>query len=333
VTTTQILAQSAVGGIAFVAIGGLVLLAYIAPYVPVAAAFDVVEGYASGMQYLKLIGLSVLVCLGWLAAVLVADGGIDSETLVATIAWFVVFPILFGLRFGRSRGVHLAPLHFRIRDFGVVYIGCVAVALVVLGVATFVAANEDGNKASEGERIGSSGIAGLSYLGLKAEPAFLTWRQTAPAEFHLPRCVLYLGQSNGSETVYDYHQRRTMQLPESAVIVTIRQDRSSCAAPINEEKPVVRRLRAAPGLVCEPGRWTAYPHPRYRYRWIRDGFEMDQTPSNSLPLHRWDVDQSFRCAVEAHTSLGSDVAYSRYFVPGRGRRSSEVVAGAPRGPG
>jgi len=334
VTTTQILAQSAVGGIAFVAFGGLVVLAYFAPYVPVIAALDVVEGYAGKSQYLKLVGFSASVCVGWLLVLgTTADGGIDAEIALLAVVWFVVAPLLLGLRYGKARGIHLAPLHFRIRDFGVFYLACATVALVVLGVATFFAADEDGKKASEGERIGSSGIAGISYLGLKAEPAFLTWRGEAPAEFHLPRCVLYLGHSDGAETVYDYHQRRTMQLPESAVIVTIRQDRSSCAAPINEEKPIVRKLRAEAGLVCEPGRWTAYPHPRYRYRWIRDGFEMNQTASNSLTLHERDVDQSFRCAVEASTSLGSDVAYSRYFVPGRGRRSSEVVPGAKRAPG
>jgi hypothetical protein len=321
VTPTEILTRSTVGGVAFVVIVGLVIAIYFAPYVPVIAGLDVVEGHASLWDVAKIVGLALFSCtvlllFEWKLATLSLQG------VAATVAFTVVFPLAMTARWNRTRGGYIAALRFNSNDFRSLYLASATVALLFLGVLTFAFAEEDGKQAREGIRIGPETIFGIPFLGLKAEPAFLDWRGDEPSGFELPRCVLYLGHSDNTTTVYDAKQSRTMQLPENQVIVTIRQERTSCTAPVNHGRPKIAE-RSGGMLTCRPGAWTEHPQPHFHYSWIRNGYELDAR-SARLDRRPYGADQAFRCAVEASTGFGSDVAYSHFFIPRKERLSISV---------
>lgn len=323
VTPTEILTRSTVGGVAFVVIIGLVIAIYFAPYVPVIAALDVIEGHALPADVAKMVGLALFSC----AILLLFEWKLTTQSLedvAATVAVTVVFPLAMTIRRSKVRGWHIAALRFNSDDFRSLYLASATMALLVLGVLTFVFADDDGKQAREGIRIGPETIFGIPFLGLKAEPAFLDWRGEEPSGFEIPRCVLYLGHSDSTTTVYDAKQSRTMQLPENQVIVTIRQERTSCNAPVNHGRP---EIAEQPGgkLACRPGTWTEHPQPDFHYSWIRDGYELDARRAQ-LNLRPYDADQAFRCAVEASTGFGSDVAYSQFFIPRKERLGVSVSA-------
>lgn len=323
VTTTDALARSAVGGVTFIVFAGAVLFFMLAPIVAPASGSDAPEaGHGSGEAFAGQLALIALGVGAWLGtASLVADLSVTEAAPI--IVPLVVIQIVLCLRvnFRKRPRFYIAPLRFKPREFGVLYLTSVAGALVVLAGVTLWMASHDGDRASDGLEVEPDGIIGVPLLGLSAEPAFLTWRDAKPADFTLPRCVLYLGQDGDTTTVYDAKQRRTIQLPGNEVIVTIRHDRTSCTAPINEAKPAIAP-RPHHVLECRPGKWSAYPEPSYRYTWTRNGYEMEPKRWGTLKTHPNDFDHAYRCRVEATTGFGSDVAYSRFIVVGRDRRTS-----------
>lgn len=318
VTTAETLARSAVGGVVFVALIGTLIFFLIAPYIPPASGSETPEARpAKWPELLPQLGLIAAAFGAWFVVgeLLSAESVSDVAVVAIPIA---LLQLALSLRFNpRKRPLlRVAPLRFIPREFGALYVGSAAAAVVVLAVAVLVLADENGERASTGREVEVEGPLGLPLLGVAAEPAFLAWREPMPEGLDLPRCVLYLGQADGTSTIYDSRQRRTVQLSSDQVLVTVRHDRTSCEAPINDVRPEIVPSEKGRLLHCHHGGWSAYPTPDFDYTWTENSLPYEEREEGVIEVLPGDIAHAYRCRVEAHTGFGSDVAYSGFYVPG-----------------
>ncbi len=315
ITTAQILARSVVGGVVCIFSITILIAGVVAPYVPALFALDAkLDEGGNWPKFFAVCGLAICASLAWWFAASPLEG--QDPT-----AWaLVVFPLLaivFSLRF-RKGGLGVQPRHlrFRVSDFTVVWAPALAVGLLILVFSVFTIAHREGVRAADGKAISPPTVFGQTILGLYARPAFITWTSQRPEGLRIPSCVLYLGETGGGAVVYDASQRRTVRLPEGGVVVTVRNDRTSCAAPVVAKRPSIRLVHR--GLYkCMPGDWGSYSPPIHRFAWFENGFETqtDARAANLFRIGREDVSLRIRCEVEAVNDSGADVSYSRYTVP------------------
>jgi hypothetical protein len=63
----------------------------------------------------------------------------------------------------------------------------------------------------------------------RADPATVTWLGLPPAGDPLSgRCMMYLGQANGTAVLYDVRSRWVVRVPTSEVVILIDTSADSC---------------------------------------------------------------------------------------------------------
>lgn len=158
-----------------------------------------------------------------------------GSVAVALILWFVIVPqgkiqdlqvllsvgallILMAVLMQRATRVH----HHRPALGAMLFI----VYALFLGTALLWGVTQrDVRDAYTGIAVTSVNIAGVQVLGLRAEPATVTWKGSPPPAiaYLAQRCVMYLGESSDSVVVFDPGPDyvRTIRLQRSDVIVTV----------------------------------------------------------------------------------------------------------------
>jgi hypothetical protein len=79
-----------------------------------------------------------------------------------------------------------------------------------------------------------STFAGMPMTSMQALPATIVWSSgTPPSGLQLgdDHCLLYLGESAGITVLYDASAHRTIRLPSSDVIVSVRNEAPACVSP------------------------------------------------------------------------------------------------------
>lgn len=101
-----------------------------------------------------------------------------------------------------------------------------AVALVVVVVVFATAAKNRADQVRQGQAVGPvKFLVGSVLLDLRAQPATILWTgRTSPATSVLKggRCLMYLGQSDGTTVLYDPLAGETLRVPSAAVLVEAR---------------------------------------------------------------------------------------------------------------
>jgi hypothetical protein len=95
----------------------------------------------------------------------------------------------------------------------------VALSSAWLWIQTAIAA--DG--AVRGQTVRSVNLLGVQVLGLRAEPALLTWTGSEAPPVDFDRCYLYLGQANGITVLFDPGPPlvRTIRVNTDSVVVAV----------------------------------------------------------------------------------------------------------------
>jgi hypothetical protein len=315
VTTTQILARSAVGGVVFIVVATFLTAGVVAPYIPTLFALDAKLDDGGNWGRFGVVCVMAFAASGawWLAASPPESN--DPGAWLMVVVPLLAIPASLRLR---KKLIFVQPRHLRIRgrDFTVVWAPALALAMLILIASVFSIANREGARAADGKSISPPTFFGQAVLGLDARPAFLTWMSQRPPGLHIPSCVLYLGKSDGGAVVYDASQGRTVRLPEGGVVVTARDNRTSCAAPVVTERPSIQLVHR--GLYrCTEGDWDSYSEPVHKFTWFEDGLQTrtDAKAANLFRIDRHDAFLRIRCEVEATNESGADVSYSRYAVP------------------
>jgi hypothetical protein len=314
ITATQMLARSAVGGVAFLAIGSLVVLSPVAPLIPSLSGSAQDKPRSNGsIGDVAIVGLlSAVVLFLFLGSL---GGSLFDCLVVALLPGF--FGVLASLRIhGRPYRVSVRPLRFRFVDFALAALITAVIGMAAFADSTIKRAEDLGEEARAGGKISSPTFLGLPILGLRADPALIAWKGREPASLDLPPCVLYLGQSGGTTVVYDPSQLRTVQLSAEDAVLSVQNGRTSCGAPLNYDPPRIRRR--AGFLECMPGRWQQRPPTRFAFTWSRDGYGVETRVEDRFRLLGDSGGHSIRCAVEATNPMGSDVAFSKPLILGPG---------------
>lgn len=312
ITATDMLARSAVGGIVFLLIGSLVVLAPFAPFIPLISGSYVKEPRSNGtIEDVAAIGfLSAVVLFFFLLAVGVP---LVPRLLIALSPGLLA--LMFSVEVERNPRMRIKARKLRVRnmDFAVAALLTAAIGLIAFTQKTIVTADDLGEEARAGEKIDSPSFLGLPILGLSADPALIEMKGVDSSQFDLPACVLYLGQSDGTTVVYDAVHLQTVQLPAEATTLSVQHSRTSCAAPMNLVEPRVRREGRY--LKCLPGKWQQRPPASLEYGWAQDGYGVITKIENKFLLGPGNLGHSIRCGVAASSVLGTDVAYSEPLVP------------------
>jgi hypothetical protein len=318
VSTPELLTRSAVGGIVMLLLVSAGIFLLLAPYLPRMEAVEGAQRRRGTLgQLLGVFGLALL-----LPAALALQGGVFDLGLGAlAVGYSVVFvigPLLAAVRAslpGRGRPLlEIRPLEFDGRVFAGSYFALMPTALVLVLAFTTLTAVEKGDDARDGKAVPSPEILGVPFLGVRAEPAFVTWVDPKPQRaLALPACVLYLGTADGKALLYDAATRRTVHAPATDIVLSTRRERSSCDAPVNQIPPEIRKVRANV-YRCWPGKWRSGARtPTLAYEWTDRYFR--DTLSKSREIVVGDdrppfANEVVQCRVEASTSLGRDVAHS-----------------------
>jgi hypothetical protein len=310
----QIVTRSVLGGVAFTLYLSFLAFALILPLI--AARVD--PGARSERGSWKGLAANATLFLGGVCFLVVAVGMLLlGETFrdsvpAAYIPALLLLAISFRIRkLGGRRSLHLRPLRFNASKYLTAYVAfAVPVGLLVTGGFTLKEARSLGEVASEGTAIRNPEIFGLPFLGVRAEPALVSWKEGQPANANIPRCVFYLGSSDGDAVLYSQRSHSTLHVPSGDVTVELRSEMWSCETPIDLRLPWVTEPKPHQ-LVCHQGRWLTDIPPHFSFVWTLGG---DPIPNGSR-------DRVFRkgakgrgytihCRVTASTELGSAMATS-----------------------
>ena len=308
-TPGQILAHSVIGGLVLVVLIAFALFCVFVPMIPMRE--KPAEASGNWMDVIKnailtLAAIWALFKLGSLADVRVS--------LILPYALFSVLGFFFASLNATHRGwrpvVQLAPLDISFERYVVVMIVCTFPALFLTGSLTFLEAKELGEKVSVGKAVRDPRIGVFPFLGVRAEPALLTWtgRNRVP---QVPHCVLYLGSSEGKLVVYDHRSSSTFRIPDNEAALQLQSEMSSCEAPTALRTPSV--LRFKPGQMrCTHGKWHSNVKPDFSYEWIAEGYkvEYNRGPHWLLPEKGLRPETVVYCRVKATTPLGDNTAIS-----------------------
>jgi hypothetical protein len=318
-TVTQILIHSAIGGLA------LVILVSLAAFVVLMPAAPARDDPDSRSQRGTLKSLSTNVGLTLLALFVLAEVALfidASLKIVAVIGlWSLMVLLVTNIRLHRRWVVvpwpSLRPMVFKGDRYLVLLVAAaIPIGLVFTAVLTVSEADSLGEKASNGEAVRDPQIVGMPFLGVRAEPAIVSWTSSDASSPEIPRCMFYLGASNGSVVLYDHSSTGTFQVPGDNVTIELRRHMSSCEAPVNLRAPPVWR-HGSDLVGCGPGKWKAPRTPDFAFEWTMEGSEITDKFDRVSPLldvHTLPSGAVVHCRVTATTPLGSDVAVSRGIV-------------------
>jgi len=179
-----------------------------------------------------------------LAGILLIDqrwavAGLTTGAGVLIGGWVVVIPTR------RAKGSGLAVVgEARRRSATEPTLIFLVLALVLLITGTFlvVAAAEDRSRLQQGLR--PVPIAGDTPPPWNAEVVRASWvNSPGPTHPRMPRCLLYLGQANGTSVLYDARpaHHRTLRSPNSSVAIEVLPDRDSVLPPEQGRGPCSNR--------------------------------------------------------------------------------------------
>jgi hypothetical protein len=197
-----------------------------------ALAFPVLLAFAIFAARDRIDRADYILCnFPWLSTLSAGVGSIA----VALILWFVIVPQgrIRDLQVLVSVGVVLVLMALlmhratRVRHHRPV-LGATLFVIYALFLGTALlwgVTQRDVRDAYAGFPVTSVNIAGLQVLGLRAEPATVTWKGSPPPAmaYLSQRCVMYLGESSDSVVVFDPGPDyvRTIRLQRIDVIVTV----------------------------------------------------------------------------------------------------------------
>lgn len=317
----QILSRSIVGGLALTLLVGLAIFCIFIALIPVQD--DKASDKAQG-RWRDVAANTTLTAAGLLVVTGVAAlAGISAW---ATFRFFGIIALTF-LVFGslrlrlRGRRPVLVPAQLDISPdrYLVAFIAAaVPLGLMITGLATFNEATLLGERASVGKAVRDPKIVGFPFLGVRAEPALVSWR-SGKRLASVPPCVLYLGTSNGSMILYDHQSSSTFHVPSGEIAIELRSEMSTCEAPVNVRLPAIER-RVTGGLTCDRGDWKPERNVEFEFQWVLEGHALEDAPHPPWRLddRRFRDDRVLYCEVTAETPLGSDTAVSRPFISGNG---------------
>jgi hypothetical protein len=327
-STSQILLHSATGGLALTVLIWLGLFLVFLPFVPIRddpqAANETGSTAAfTGYCIMCLISIAALI---WLVISLEAPLWMASAVGVQ-----IIIVAEESASFGR-KGFHLTvkpkPMDFGLERFLVLTVVVLPLAILATGVLTVVHADQLGEDARNGEAVRDPHILEMPFLGVRAEPAMISWNGTAGRDPDIPECALYLGASDGQVILYDPRSAATIELPSGAIHLHLRRYRSSCAAPVNTRLPRIHPLSKG-RLSCGKGAWKP-SDVKYSYEW----FVNDDSAAEQQVVDATEIlpDSILRCQVTAATALGSDSAASVDAIAPVKPRRAEPESAQPRPP-
>jgi hypothetical protein len=309
-SSTQILAHSVIGGVVMVLLAALAVTAIVISAIPIRPMPTVSDGVRS---WGGVVANAALTGLGIGALLLLGDavGRFDLGLVCAGMSLAIFLFISLDYESIGSGLIRPEPMSFVLDDYLIVLFVGILIGLPVTGVATLIKAKSLGEEASAGKAVRDPQILGFPFLGVRAEPALVSWRTPTRVQ-GLPRCVLYLGSANGKEILYDHHSHGTFHVPGDEVALELRSQMSSCDAPENRRVPTL--VEHDNGIVqCRRGHWRYRIEPSFEYSWILKGHPLavtgDET-ENWLDPEGLDPDDALYCKVTAETPLGRDSAVS-----------------------
>jgi hypothetical protein len=310
---TEVLAHSAVGGLVMTVFIAFVFFFSLLPIVPIREDPQAREVNGSWRDFATNALITAAGIVG-----LFALAGIVRAPLYAPLVMSCIplgFLLLYGVRpRGKSRlPFSPRPLLFRRGQYGLAFAISLPIALICAGAITVDKAVHLGHRASEGKAIQAPTVAGFPFLGVKAEPALITWRKRDPLAAGIPRCVFYLGYSDGDAVLYDHRTDAAFQVPADEMAIQLRGDISSCEAPVDGTPPTVRWVNHK-YLECMPGHWHSFISPWFNYSWTAQGYTLARAPRHGvrrLPVKRMLPGTKVRCRVSAWTVYGEQLALSK----------------------
>lgn len=320
---TEVLAHSAVGGLVMTILVALLFFFPLLPIVPVREdpQAQTINGSWREFFFNALITAAAVLGLFVLTVIVNAPLAVGAILSITPLG----FLLFYGLRWRRQGRLPFSPrpLLFRRGQYGLAFALCLPVGLLGAGTITVDQATRLGRRASEGEAIHAPKVAGFPFLGVTAEPALVTWRKRDPLAVGIPRCVFYLGYSNGDAVLYDHRTHAAFQVPADEMTIELRSDMSSCEAPVVATPPSVRWVHHR-YLECMPGHWHSFLSPWFNYSWTSQGVTLAGAPRHGvrrLPTKGNVPPGSIvRCRVLASTGYGRQLALSKPFrVPGASR--------------
>jgi hypothetical protein len=312
--------------------GGLLLIGLIAAgtfctlIAPIALRED--RGATADRGSWRMLGANALVTALGIAAMftLALTMGVPWQMAAYLSFWAVLILVAVSFRFkreGRRRGLEPRPLRFDLDRYLTM---ALAVALptgvLMAGFTTFRQAEQLSVTAREGRAVRDPTIAGIPFLGVRAEPALISWTndQAIP---DLPHCAIYLGGVGENAILYDHRTDSTFHVPTGAFTLELRGRVDNCDAPVNVGEPRVGR-KPNGDLVCHRGKWESWSGAYYIYDWTAVGATI-QRPGRSRQARTLSARSSLgyrrvHCRVRAESPFGTEVAVSR----GVGPRSDLV---------
>lgn len=317
-STAQIVANSAAGGLALVLLITAMLFLLLLPAVAPKEDFesrDVRGSWSEFARHLLLgaVGIAGLASLGKVF-------GLGDRLLLPALVACGCF-VLMGLRIHRNGfkvSLESKPMDFSLDNYLIVLVSlALPAALLSTAVLTVVKAGELGRRASSGEAIREASILEMPILGVRAEPALLRWRTAIPTDF--PDCALYLGGANGQVILHDPMSGSTVEVPSENVDLVFHKQMSSCEAPTDLGLPQVR-YSDSDHLECRPGRWRSHGAEKsYSYDWMYRGDSI--ASGRVVSIEELQLRPVIRCQVTATTVLGSNAAASEAVVAQYHRKS------------
>jgi hypothetical protein len=316
-TSTEIVTQSVLGGVVLVLLLLLGLFCFLLPAVPIKERSGNEKGSWLGVLANTILSLLALAALFGLLRIV----GIAGDAALRSVILFVT-PLYLVASFdlaivGKRPVVRASPLDFSLDRYVVVLTACAVPALVFAIFVTFALADDLGEEASVGKAVRDPKIGIFPLLGIRAEPALVTWKH--PTNSVSPTsCMLYLGSSDGKTTLYDHRRNSTFHIADDELTLQVKGEMSSCEAPRNVRVPSTLPYGTGE-LRCEHGGWRSQMDPKYSFEWVRNGHPLEddgQVKGWLLYEEALAEDSVVYCRVTATTPLGKDVATSAPTVVG-----------------
>jgi hypothetical protein len=316
-TPAQILTHSAAGGMALIV---LIATAVFCTLLPVVAVRDDHSAEAARGSWGEFWSNCLLTAAGiGLMFLLAALIGAPTDMPVGFSGIALVLLLGFSFRPSRdgwrSHGLEPRPLRFEgDRYLTVCLAAALPVGLLLTGYETFTHAEYLSARVGRGQAVRDPKIAGLPFLGVRAEPALVSWSSGRPPGSDIPHCIFYLGGADGDAAFYDHRSDSTFRVPADDFSLELRGGITSCEVPVNLHLPTARP-RADGDLVCTRGRWESFLRPRYYFDWTAEGETIQsQDPkrkSRVLDQKAAEHHHGVHCRVTAENHLGLDFAVSR----------------------
>lgn len=315
-TSTEIVTQSVLGGVVLVLLFLLGSFCLFLPAVPIKERSHSEKGSWLGVLANTILSLlAIVVLFGLLRIVGIGTkASLRDPILVVTLLFLVASFDLASV--GRRPVIRPSALDFSLDRYGIVLTACAVPALLFAILVTFTLADDLGEEGSVGKAVRDPKIGIFPLLGIRAEPALVTWKHPTNSVPHTS-CMLYLGSSDGKTTLYDHRRNSTFHIADDELTLQVKGEMTSCEAPRNVRVPSTLPYGAGK-LRCEHGGWRSQIDPKYSFEWVRNGHPLKDGKGKAWLLYEeaFVEDSVVYCKVTATTPLGENVATSAPAVVG-----------------